>query len=297
VVPATFEVRIRGGVEELNARDKRIVEELRAGGADVTVYMKSPFDDPPTRWWEPQAEETCWHSVRNKIFGQEVWRLEIRKPPSKHTGLGLFENLVGRRNTKPINLAPLAGLKNLQVLWIYGLNDIDLPTLDGLTKLRELRITGAATVRDYSPLAALKNLRTLYLAGSNVTDLTPLAELKGLQQLKLASTNVSDLKPLAGLDNLETLDLHRTRVRDLAPLAGLKKLKELDLWGTPVRDLTPLSELTSLQKLELHHTQVSDVTPLAGLKNLQWVWLGGSRVDAKQRNALQQSLPNCQVIR
>jgi hypothetical protein len=69
-------------------------------------------------------------------------------------------------------------------------------------------------VSDLSPLAELKNLKTLSLDQTQVSDLSPLAELKKLEVLYLSHTQVSDLSPLAELKNLEWLYLHNTKVSD-----------------------------------------------------------------------------------
>ncbi len=71
---------------------------------------------------------------------------------------------------------------------------------------------------DLSPLAKLPELRTLYLAGTNVNDLSPLADLPRLEYLRLSNTPVSDLSPLTGAAKLEILHVDGTQV--VEPLAA-----------------------------------------------------------------------------
>ncbi|MDC3224390.1 hypothetical protein OAU26_05590 [Mariniblastus sp.] len=69
----------------------------------------------------------------------------------------------------PAEPATLAGLKNLQRLY-----------------LKETEVS------DLSPLAGLKNLKWLWLNETKVSDLSPLAGLKNLEALHLNRTEVSE---------------------------------------------------------------------------------------------------------
>jgi hypothetical protein len=88
-------------------------------------------------------------------------------------------------------------------------------------------------------LAGLHNLEALDLQYTKITDkdLAPLANLKGLRELYLAGTKVGgDLGFTSELENLETLWLFDTNVHgaDLAPLVRLKHLRSLDLGGMSI---------------------------------------------------------------
>ena len=143
----------------------------------------------------------------------------------------------------------------------------DLAPLAGLTEMQTLSLVGAP-VTDLSPLAGLTAIHTLSLAGTLVTDLSPLAGLTAMRSLSLHNTQVADLSPLAGLTAIRTLHLHNTQVSDLSPLAGLTAMVALYLGGTQVSDLSPLAGLTAMVALYLGGTRVTDLSPLAGLKNL-----------------------------
>ena len=133
-------------------------------------------------------------------------------------------------------------------------------------------------VSDLGPLADLMALERLDLNHTQVSDLGPLADLTALERLDLWDTQVSDLGPLADLTALERLDLWDTQVSDLGPLADLTALETLDLWGTQVSDLGPLADLTALERLDLNHTQVSDLGPLADLTALERLDLSRTQV-------------------
>jgi hypothetical protein len=134
------------------------------------------------------------------------------------------------------------------------------------------------------------------LANSQVSDLSPLAELKNLRSLDLNLTQVSDLSPLAELKKLEELVLYATQVSDLSPLAELKSLIVLELSNTQVSDLSPLAELKNLAGLGLDGTLVSDLSPLAELKNLEVLLLNDCSVNEEQVQELRLALPNCTIV-
>jgi Leucine-rich repeat (LRR) protein len=196
--------------------------------------------------------------------------------PPELAGLTNLETLY-LANTQVSDLAPLARLTDLTTLNLDNTQVSDLTLLAGLTKLMRLDLDHTP-ISELSPLAGLKNLETLYLDRTQVSDLTPLAGLTNLETLYLDNTQVSDLAPLARLTNLMRLDLDHTQVSDLAPLASLTNLETLDVDNTQVSDLAPLASLTNLETLRLDNTQVSDLAPLAGLTNLETLYLDNTQV-------------------
>jgi serine/threonine protein kinase len=109
------------------------------------------------------------------------------------------------------------------------------------------------TVSDISPLAALTELKQVYVAGS-----------------KPGLGKVSDLRPLKDL-KLVFLDITNTEVQDLSPLQGAAAtLTHLYCKNTRVKNLTGLKELTELRELECDPpTQQADVLILRLLPNLR----------------------------
>jgi hypothetical protein len=95
---------------------------------------------------------------------------------------------------------------------------------------------------DLIRLKRIKHLRTLNLAGTNITDagLEHLKEFRELEELHLVFVDVTDagLAHLEGLTQLRTLNLHETNVSDagLKHLHGMKQLRMLYLGRTRVSD-------------------------------------------------------------
>jgi internalin A len=110
--------------------------------------------------------------------------------------------------------------------------------LETLTKLTILNLSNCPFLEDLSPLGGLTQLKELDLSFdqfgtlfdySQVHDLTPLAALKQLTSLNLAGCEqVNDLSPLVGLKQLASLNLSKCpSITDLSVLGKLDSLKEL----------------------------------------------------------------------
>jgi len=144
---------------------------------------------------------------------------------------------------RPTNMAKVRAA--IRVAKIPGLrlrvaSDADLAHLKGLTGLRTLNLWNCEEITNDGTayLSGLKELRTLYVGGTQITDagLAPLKGLTKLWTLNLDETQITDagLAHLKGLANLRTLNLDETQITDAglaAHLKGVTKLRTLDLWG------------------------------------------------------------------
>jgi len=146
---------------------------------------------------------------------------------------------------KGINdISVLAGLTNLQKLYLWDNNISDISPLAGLSKLQELYLWGN-NISDISALAIF-NLQKLYLWDNNISDISPLAGLTNLQELRLRDNNISDISALASLINLRELYLGGNNISDISASAGLSRLRELYLGGNNISDISSLVENSGL---------------------------------------------------
>jgi WD40 repeat protein len=159
-------------------------------------------------------------------------------------------------------------LKSITKITLADGGELNLHVLAGLTNLNLLYIRGHKNT-DLKPLSALKNLRSLELIGSSISDITPLANLTKLTYLHLGNNQISNIKPLASLTKLTYLSLENNQISDLTPLASLINLTDLSLQNNQIRDIKPLANLINLTELHLENNQISDLKSLAGLTNLK----------------------------
>ncbi len=134
------------------------------------------------------------------------------------------------------------------------------------------------TISDFTPLAALTNLKSLYLSNCSISDIAFLAKLTQLTYLNLLSNPVSDVSPLAGLTQLNGLYLYSTSISDVSALSGLTELTGLGISGSAVSDVSPLEGLTQLTYLYLEWNAISDISVLSGLTRLSSLHLAGNEI-------------------
>ena len=199
-----------------------------------------------------------WHAA----FRGATWFERVRRRLTPPNGCDLAQHQTLLLRLRPTYLWA-GGCRNVSAIRrLTGLDGLALPVSDvkdlaplaGLAQLQSLSLYGCTGVADLAPLAGLKQLHGLDLYGcTGVADLAPLAGLAQLRVLDLRFTGVADLAPLAGLAQLQYLPLDGcTRVADLTPLASLAQLQYLNLTGCRgVADLTPLVGLAQLQTLLL----------------------------------------------
>jgi Leucine-rich repeat (LRR) protein len=187
-------------------------------------------------------------------------------------GLKVLEGLSQLRRVQLVHqpftdagIAHLAGLKNLEELWLDlndKLGDGALAVAGGLPKLRVLRF---------------------YQAPLTDAGIARLAGLTELEELQLGHAHIGDdaLKTIGTFRKLQTLDLQYTRVTD----AGLLHLKGLPLhWlcvkNTAVSNLTALGDLPDMTFLTADSSRLGDdsMPLISRMKKLQYLYISGTQV-------------------
>ena len=175
-------------------------------------------------------------------------------------------------------ITDLTGLEhahNLRGLYLGGEFVVAAP---GSKDVAETGLVNSNAVSDFTPLAALTNLRTLDLSECSLSDISFLAKMPQLTYLDLSNNPISNVSPLAGLTQLGVLHLSSTPISDISALSGLTQLSNLNISGTSVSDVSPLAALTQLAGLELWGNNISDISSLEGLTQLTNIRLGNNNI-------------------
>ena len=149
----------------------------------------------------------------------------------------------------------LAAQTQLEGLFVKWGDYDDLASLQGMSNLRALRLGGASSVENVSPLAELTRLTHLEIESlRRAHDLSPLGELRELRQLEFGgdwmSPRIAHIDSIAWLSQLgavEHLRMHTLIVddHDYTPLLRLPRLKAVRVMAT--RGMHPTVE--ELQRL------------------------------------------------
>ncbi len=135
--------------------------------------------------------------------------------------------------------------------------------------------------------------------GANVLGIIKSAKDERKTKLDLGDYHVKDLAPLSGLKHLTALNIGDNDITDISVLSQMDGLTRLVLKDNKnLVDLHPLADLSNLEELDLMYNDLSqlDLTPLYQLSNLRILRVSDYLVSFSQMNALQEKLPNCQIL-
>jgi C1A family cysteine protease/Leucine-rich repeat (LRR) protein len=161
----------------------------------------------------------------------------------------------------PLVAADLGRLKALKPAGRLG----SLASVALLPALESLDLSETTSPVDISPLARVKRLKSLSLAGLRYAELGTLAKLDSLESLDISGTKVTDFSPLSSLPRLSALAASGLMAPSLAPLASIASLRRLDLRDDGLKDITPLTKLGALEALFLSGNSIRDFSPLKAI--------------------------------
>lgn len=196
------------------------------------------------------------------------------------------------------------GKQNGIMLFQMGVKNKDMKCFDPLPEfriinLRETQISDAG----FRHLSNQHMLEWLDVGETGVSSLHPIRNATGLKTLWCdALRKLDDRKAVAlgRFPKLEFLDLSWTTIRDLTlKRVTTAPLRKLSLTGTKISDvgLRHLAVIPSLEMLGLYHTDVSDagLRYLHELPKLRVLVVGGTRVTAEGKQAIQRKMPKLKV--
>ncbi|MEP3844314.1 MAG: leucine-rich repeat domain-containing protein [Paracoccaceae bacterium] len=195
-------------------------------------------------------------------------------------------------NATITNPSELSNMTNLQSLWLLQAGITDLSVIADLD-LKALLLRGEG-LRDFTPLAQMKNISYLSLFSAGFTSLDGLDLGENFQVLAAEDSVLQDISGLANAINLKILSLPGSQITNLDVLENLAQLEILNVPETPLNDVSGLEHHPKLETLLLNDTKVTDLSPLAGLVNLETLDL--SRILATDLSVLAE-LDNLQKLR
>ncbi len=244
---------------------------------------------------------TTLSPVKNLKKLQEFWLAYFYREKNVNDYIVELAELSGLESLRKINIENndisnvdfLRSLTQVEELLLDGnpLESIDF--LDDLVNLRKLTISCEETVRDFSVLAKLTELRELELEFEveNPQHLDSLAllvnlkklQLKGisnessfleklvdLEELKLDGFTITDLGSAKACIKMQKLSVHLENLTDLSFLRSWSELEYLDISQCPlIRDSENLNGLYKLKDLSIGDTQIDNLEFVNGMTNLR----------------------------
>ena len=162
----------------------------------------------------------------------------------------------------PTDLAPLAGLVNLERLDLNVNRIADLSPLSGLPNLKMLVLWLEGTV-DLTPLSSCVSLAYLSLGGRAEIDLSPLRHCASIEKLSVdvydSEWDTPDLSALSGMAALQTLSVGASHGLGKLVDVPLSRLIDLNDSADILKNLPMLDTLTTVEFSDEH---LDDIMPL-----------------------------------
>lgn len=201
-------------------------------------------DNPALKDISPLAGIPFWRVVISGSAVSDIRPLigmplkQLRLDSTKVTDISIVRDFplvdLTLSHTAVKNLAPLAGHKTLEILYIYKCAITDLGPLTSCPRFKTLCASGCAVV-DLSPIKNMPNLTTAYLENMDITDISAFKGTKILHLGLLGCTKLHDLTPLLDAKELQAL----TVPAHLKDIGYLKKHPSLKLLANDI-SLYPL---------------------------------------------------------
>lgn len=286
----------------------------------------------------PLLHTLDFHIDQDEILPDEIFKnnTDLKKlsiyinsaknlPVRSFSFLNKLEELSINGSVSMIPAEAFLDLKNLQKLYIAGIDDLNDNALKGLSNLLELELQGkffkiptavfkfipklktftfSSTIRDSdkpSTVLIKKTELQSYLKTQRLeipkTTLTLESDLFSnlveLEELNLQNAKIGKIEPNAfrGLRHLKKLRLdknHLTSIESLA-LAGLSSLELLDLDTNKIKEINPksFSELSKLKELYLNENFITTLCTgcFSKLKMLEKIFIHDNQINKIENNA------------
>ena len=190
----------------------------------------------------------------------EVFAKRHNEEPITAEDVQNISRVVGKKK----EIKNLEGLQHCHALMLIDLEDneiVDLKPIAELKRLQSVTLAGNK-IKDLTPIENLKAMQLLDLSRNEVEDLWAVKQMSNLRTLYVADNRLTSLEPLAELSKIWSLDVSRNQLADLTPVGKLKWLTTLQITGNQVESLAPLTELTELDMLLMSNNKVADLGPL-----------------------------------
>ena len=211
----------------------------------------------------------------HEIMTDELWDIQALYLPE---GVESLEDLqyfpdlaiLSVQDLSGVDFAPVRELTQLTYLNLDGcaLHSADLQAIGELATLEELHLSGCG-ISNLSSLEGLTALRVLDLSGNSIVSIAPLASLTGLEELHLDGNAIDDVSALAGLTALRVLDLSGNNIADISVLAGCAQLQQLNLSNNALQSIDVLAPMTTLTHLQVDYNQLTELPYFDGKGMLQ----------------------------
>ncbi|WZL71963.1 hypothetical protein QBE52_12715 [Clostridiaceae bacterium 35-E11] len=167
-------------------------------------------------------------------------------------------------------------LMNIEKLFLdddYHINSIE--GIEHFTNLKRLNIWDGSIIKNFTPLAKLKNIEHLMIWYVNVDKLEEIDTMTSLEWLEIVYPKGGQIDHLNNFPNIKRFAIQGMSFENLKGLKGPTQLEKLDIGDGQVISFEGIENFPNLTELDLYELSITDISKIFELENLKKVRLQG----------------------
>lgn len=165
-------------------------------------------------------------------------------------------------------------LKDIEELFLNSRYNItSLEGIQYFKNLRKLYLSNCSSIKDFSPLGDLNNLKELTIWYMDINKLDEIKKVDSLEEFELVYPKRGNLNSLQNFPNLKNLRIQGLSFQDLRELQGVEDLEKLTIADGQVMSFDGIDAFPNLKELRLYKLYVTDISKIFTLEKLEKVQL------------------------
>ena len=189
---------------------------------------------------------------------------------------------IKRGNIK--SLVSINSFPNIEELNL-SFNPISTSTLESLTHVRNLKklFLSGTNIEDTTALGGISSLEKLDLSGSDVlNEISGLEELRFLDHIDVGLTQIEKIEKIHVHQAIRSIYVNASRIEEISGLGRFPYLEELKLNGNPISKIEGLDQSKFLKKLNIASLTIGQIEGLENLTSLEMLDLCDNDLDKIQ---------------
>lgn len=179
----------------------------------------------------------------------------------------------------------ITSIKSLEWLSISYSDITKISFLENYGPLKVFTLNYCYNIKNFDELRYLKNIELINLSNMNIIEkeLSTFPDIPTLKSLGLAGNNLSNITDFPILTNLESLTLSENPLKNIKiPSNNLPKIKYIGISKTLISDANKIKGMDNIEVIYMYDTKITKVAPFKKYKNLKSINTKLADIDDKE---------------
>lgn len=178
------------------------------------------------------------------------------------------------------DLSHLSDLQALEFISIESMTKIDsLEFVKNMMNLKSLYLA-SSDIKNIDALADKKQLTNVSLPYAQIQDITALHDLLELVWVNFYNNAIENIDGLKRCQKLTSINVGNNQITSIAALQTMPELTYLNITNNKIEDLTPIESLDKLNRIDAANNRIKNIIFLANLKELTFLNIANNKVTA-----------------